>query len=92
VLRPAVDAGLALLAVKNLGKDPSGSEYLASSTNLSTLLSFANAFKDDSDATGEALRCVANALLLVEEARTTFISKSVNGGDICLAMLEVFIT
>ncbi|KAF8803720.1 hypothetical protein BYT27DRAFT_7195060 [Phlegmacium glaucopus] len=82
------DAGLALLAVKTLGKDPSGSEYLASSTNLSTLLGFADAFKDDPDASSETLRCVANAMLLIEEARTTFISKSVNGGDKCLAMLE----
>ena len=90
MFQPAVDAGLALLAVKTLGKDFSGSEYLASSTNLLTLLGFATAFKDDPDASGEALRCVANALLLIEEARSTFISKSVNGGDTCLTMLEVF--
>ena len=90
IFQLAVDAGLALLAVKTLGKDSSGSEYLASSTNLSTLLGFAAAFKDDLDASSEALRCVANALLLIEEARSTFIGKSVNGGDICLTMLEVF--
>ena len=90
MFQPAVDAGLALLAVKTLGKEFSGSEYLASSTNLLTLLGFATAFKDDPDASSEALRCVANALLLIEEARSTFIGKSVNGGDTCLAMLEVF--
>ena len=80
-----------MLAMKTLGKDPSGSDYLASAANLSTLLGFENTFKDNPDAISEALRCVANALLLIEEARTTFISKSVNGGDICLTMLEVFI-
>ena len=31
-----------------------------------------------------------NAMLLIEEARSTFISKSINGGDTCLTMLEVF--
>lgn len=87
-----LDAGLALLAVKSLGKHRSGSECLASSTNLSTLLGFVNTFKDDPNASSEALRCIANALLLIEEARTTFLNKSVNGGDICLVMLEVFIT
>lgn len=76
--------------MKTLGKDFSGSEYLASSTNLLRLLGYATAFKDDSDASSEALRCIANALLLIEEARNTFISKTVNGGDTCLTMLEVF--
>ena len=86
----SVDAGLALLAVKILGKEISGSEYLASSSNLSTLLGFATGFKDDPDASSEALRCIANALLLIEEARSTFIGKGVNGGDTCIIMLEVF--
>ncbi|KAF9535078.1 guanine nucleotide exchange factor [Crepidotus variabilis] len=82
------DAALALLAVKTLGKDPSGSAFLASSTNLSTLLGFATTMKDDQDASCEALRCIANALLLVEGARSTFITKEVNGGDTCITMLE----
>ncbi|KDR83523.1 hypothetical protein GALMADRAFT_85759 [Galerina marginata CBS 339.88] len=82
------DATLALLSVKTLGKDPAGSGYLASTANLSTLLGFATTFKDDPDAASEALRCIANALLLIEQARSTFISKEVNGGDACVLMLE----
>ncbi|CAA7259506.1 unnamed protein product [Cyclocybe aegerita] len=82
------DAAQALLAVKTLGKDPSGSAYIASSANLSTLLSFAATFKDDPDASSEALRCIANALLLIENARSTFIEKEVNGAELCLTMLE----
>ncbi|KAF9057765.1 guanine nucleotide exchange factor [Panaeolus papilionaceus] len=82
------DAGLALLAVKTLGKDPAGSTVLASSNNLSILLSFANTFKDDHNALSESLRCIANAMLLIEAARTTFIEDEVNGGNACLNMLE----
>lgn len=41
------------------------------------------------EASSEALRCIANALLLVERARTTFIEKEVDGGDACVTLLEV---
>lgn len=55
------------------------------------LLGFATTFKDkeDAEATSEALRSIANALLLIDEARSTFISKDVNGGETCILMLEV---
>jgi len=89
---PFADAAQALLAVKTLGKDPAGSKYLAKAPNLLTLLGFATTFKDDPDASSEALRSIANALLLIEEARSTFISKEVNGGDTCILMLEVFLS
>ncbi|KJA30086.1 hypothetical protein HYPSUDRAFT_258523 [Hypholoma sublateritium FD-334 SS-4] len=84
------DAAHALLSVKTLGKDPAGSRYLSSSANLSALLGFALTFKekDEPEATSEALRSIANAMLLVEEARSTFISKDVNGGETCILMLE----
>lgn len=82
------DAAQALLAVKNLGKNLSSSEYLSSPGNLSTLLALFTAFKDDSDASSEALRCIANALLLVEDARSTFIQEGVDGGTICVSLLE----
>lgn len=82
------DAAQALLAVKTLGKEPSGSDFLSSPANLSTLLSLAATFKDDLEASSEALRCIANALLLIEWARSTFIEKAVSGGQICLGMLE----
>lgn len=75
--------------MKTLGKDPSGSSFLSTSTNLSALLSLSAKFKDNHDASCEALRCIANALLLIEDARSTFISKNVDGGDACVMMLEV---
>jgi len=75
--------------VKTLGKDPAGSKYLAEGPNLLTLLGFATKFKDDVEASSEALRSIANALLLIEEARSTFISKDINGGDACILMLDV---
>lgn len=83
------DAAQGLLAVKNLGKNTSSSEYLSSPGNLSTLLALFSTFKDDLDASSEALRCIANALLLVENARSTFIQSEVDGGTSCISLLEV---
>ncbi|KAF8914117.1 guanine nucleotide exchange factor [Gymnopilus junonius] len=82
------DVTLALSSVKTLGKDPAGSEYLSLPANLSILLGFTTTFKDDPEASSEALRCIANALLLIEQARSTFISKEINGGDTCILLLE----
>ncbi|KAJ7499505.1 guanine nucleotide exchange factor [Mycena latifolia] len=82
------DAALALLAVKTLGKNPTGSEVLGTAPNLSILLGLVASLKDDPEATGEALRCIANALLLIERARSVFISKEVNGGETCLSLLH----
>jgi hypothetical protein len=75
--------------MKTLGKDPAGSKCLAEAPNLLTLLGFAATFKDDLEASSEALRSIANALLLIEEARSTFISQDIRGGDTCILMLEV---
>ncbi|KAI0829238.1 guanine nucleotide exchange factor [Trametes gibbosa] len=82
------DAAPALQAVKSLGKNPAGSEVIASPPNLSALLSFARIYKDDIEASNEAIRCVANAMLLVDQARTAFIQKQVGGGDFALELLE----
>ncbi|KAF5363705.1 hypothetical protein D9756_000565 [Leucocoprinus leucothites] len=84
----AKDAAKALLAVKSLGRDPSGSEFLALPNNLSVLLSLSASYKDDPDASLEALRCIANALLLIESSRETFLKLPVNGGDFCMNALE----
>jgi Guanine nucleotide exchange factor synembryn len=81
------DTALALVALKTLGKQPSGSEVIALPTNLSILLS---TLTDDPDILSAALRCVANALLLVEEARTTWVAKDVDGGPFCIDLLQVF--
>ncbi|KAJ6583170.1 guanine nucleotide exchange factor [Mycena sp. CBHHK59/15] len=82
------DAAHALLAVKTLGKNPTGSEVLGTAPNLSILLSLVSTYKDDTEASGEALRCIANALLLIERARSVFISKDVGGGEACIALLQ----
>ncbi|EMD31814.1 hypothetical protein CERSUDRAFT_162619 [Gelatoporia subvermispora B] len=80
----------ALQAVKSLGKTPAGSEVIATSANLSSLLDLSSAFKekDTMDASNEALRCIANALLLVGDARQTFVQKEVGGADFAVDLLE----
>jgi hypothetical protein len=41
------------------------------------------------DASNEALKCVANTLLLSEVARTRLLSEEVDGGNICVDILQV---
>jgi hypothetical protein len=82
------DAAKALLAVKTLGKMPIGSEVVATSANLSTLLALSTSLKNDPQAINEALRCVANALLLIETARMTWVGEQVGGGEACIDFLE----
>lgn len=84
------DVHLALSAIKALGRQPSGSTVIASDSNLSTLLTVSKNFKESNlEAALEALRCIANALLLIESARATLISDSVNGGEYAVFLLEV---
>ncbi|KAJ7050873.1 guanine nucleotide exchange factor [Mycena amicta] len=82
------DAALALLALKTLGKNPTGSESLGTAATLSSLLKLVATLKDDTEAAGEALRCIANALLLFERARSVFVSKDVDGGEPCIELLQ----
>ncbi|KAG2013446.1 hypothetical protein CC2G_010359 [Coprinopsis cinerea AmutBmut pab1-1] len=82
------DAAKALLAVKTLGRDPSGSEVIAQVQNMTALLDFQSSLKDYPDAANEAIRCIANALLLVESARARFLSTDVNGPDVCVPLLD----
>ncbi|KAJ7846116.1 hypothetical protein B0H13DRAFT_1646920, partial [Mycena leptocephala] len=37
---------------------------------------------------GEALRCIANAPLLIERSRAVLLSEEVNGGETCVALLQ----
>lgn len=78
--------------MKSLGKNPAGSEAIATAANLSALLTISDHLKDDIDASNEALRCIANALLLVEKARRTFVRKDVGGGSTMIEFLEVGIS
>ncbi|KAF9263754.1 hypothetical protein L218DRAFT_901416 [Marasmius fiardii PR-910] len=84
------DANQAILAVKMLGRNPQGSNYLATETGLSDLLIIASSLleKDNLGAGCEALRCIANAMLLFEGGRSTFLTEEVNGGEICMQMLN----
>lgn len=84
------DAAKAFRAIKSLGRDPSGSEFLALPENFLSLLSLSTSYEGDRDASLEALRCIANALLLVESSRETFLKSPVNGGDFCLNALEAW--
>ncbi|KAI0786524.1 guanine nucleotide exchange factor [Abortiporus biennis] len=84
----AKDVSQALLAVKTMGKNIGGSEVIATPDNLSTLLALSTTFKDDLDASNEALRCIANAMLLVDSARAAFVRKSVNGGKAAVELLD----
>ncbi|KAL0566483.1 hypothetical protein V5O48_015531 [Marasmius crinis-equi] len=81
------DVSQALLAVKTLGKSPPGSEYLSTPAGLSMILAIATNLKDDREAFCEALRCIANTMLLHDEARYKLVSKEVGGGDICVGWL-----
>ncbi|KAI9448470.1 guanine nucleotide exchange factor [Lactarius indigo] len=83
------DAHLALSAIKALGRHPSGSSVLASASNLSILLAVSKNFSGSNlDASLEALRCIANTLLLIESARNTLTSDSVNGGEYAVLLME----
>ncbi|KAJ4490042.1 guanine nucleotide exchange factor [Lentinula aciculospora] len=82
------DAAQALLAVKTLGKVTSGSQPLSEAGGLSTLLSLTTSLKDDPEASTQALRCIANTLLLFDHARATFISTEVGGGETSISMLD----
>lgn len=71
---------------------PAGSEAIGTAANLSTLLALSTAFKNDQEATSEALRCVANALLLVDSTRDTWVDKQVGGGEACIGLLDVIVS
>lgn len=62
---------------------------MGTAPNLTILLGLVATYKDDPEASGEALRCIANAMLLIERARSVFISKEVNGGEACISLLQV---
>lgn len=82
------DVAPALGAVKALGKHPAGSQVVATRQNLTSLLEIFKAFKDDADASNEALKCACNALLLIEPARKLFIQKDVGGSEFTFDLLE----
>jgi hypothetical protein len=83
------DALSALSAVKGLGKIPHGAQVLASVPNLKCLMTLAIKLETAPDASNEALKCVANTLLLSEPARTRLLSQEIDGGNVCADLLQV---
>lgn len=75
--------------MKGLGKTPATSRIVAHPVHLSTLLEYITS--KDVEASNEALRCVANALLLVEDSRGALLSVEVNGGSVIVELLEVWL-
>lgn len=57
--------------------------------NLRCLLGIATVPQVENSKENSALRCIANTCLLIESARTTFISPDVNGANVCLDLLQV---
>ena len=84
-----VDALPALSAVKSLGRTPYGAQVLASALNLKCLMTLTTKLATTPEASNEALKCVANTLLLSEVARTRLLSEDVDGGNISIDLLEV---
>lgn len=82
------DALSALSAVKGLGRIPHGAQVLASVPNLKCLMTLAIKLETAPDASNEALKCIANTLLLSEPARTTLLSQDIDGGNICIELLQ----
>ncbi|KAL4075593.1 guanine nucleotide exchange factor [Scleroderma citrinum] len=78
----------ALPKLKDLGKTPEVAAILSSPTNLRCLLSIATIPEVENSKENNALRCIANTCLLVESTRATFISSDVNGGNVCLDLLQ----
>lgn len=60
---------------------------LSSSSNLRCLLKLSS--KIDNSLQNDALRCIANTVLLNESARVTFVGSEVDGGHVCIDLLQV---
>ncbi|EGO01490.1 hypothetical protein SERLA73DRAFT_166046 [Serpula lacrymans var. lacrymans S7.3] len=84
----ADDAAPALLAVKMMGRTPAGSRVISLPQNLSALLAIATTLRSNPNSSNEALKCIANTLLLSESSRVTWISKDIGGGEASVEMLE----
>lgn len=78
---------LALSALKTLGRHPTSSKIIVQTENLQLLLGIGTDSRDQqADSAQEALRCIANALLLIESSRDSLLS--LQGGEACVRLLE----
>ncbi|KAF9224435.1 hypothetical protein BS17DRAFT_779783 [Gyrodon lividus] len=80
------DASLALSTVKRLGGTPEVACVLGTVSNLRCLLNLST--KVESSPQNDALRCIANTVLLNESARVTFVGNEVDGGNACIDLLQ----
>ncbi|EJU05980.1 hypothetical protein DACRYDRAFT_85841 [Dacryopinax primogenitus] len=76
----------ALLAAKVLARVPEGAQVFGQTKNLRAFLKVVKSVSLPTDAQSEAMRCVANALLLVPSARQEWIN--IGGADACIDILE----
>ncbi|KAF8550258.1 hypothetical protein OG21DRAFT_1514209 [Imleria badia] len=80
------DVSQAFSTLKSLGGTPEVASILASSSNLRCLLRLST--KIDDFTQNDALRCIANTMLLNESARVTFVGSEVDGGNVCIDLLR----
>ncbi|KIK95447.1 hypothetical protein PAXRUDRAFT_827008 [Paxillus rubicundulus Ve08.2h10] len=80
------DAPLALSTVKSLGSTPEVAGVLGTESNLRCLLNLSTTI--ESSQRNDALRCIANTVLLNESARITFVGQDVGGGNVCVDLLQ----
>ncbi|KZO93777.1 hypothetical protein CALVIDRAFT_539689 [Calocera viscosa TUFC12733] len=76
----------ALLAAKVLARVPEGAQVFSQTKNLRAFLKVIKSISLPADAQAEAMRCVANALLLVPSAREEWIA--IGGADACIDIIE----
>ncbi|KIJ23912.1 hypothetical protein M422DRAFT_786028, partial [Sphaerobolus stellatus SS14] len=77
----------ALLALKVIGRNVTCSHVIVKRQNFEILWGLATAtHEQDAEATLEAMRCIANALLLIDTSRDTLLE--LRGGERCVEMLE----
>ncbi|KAJ1308320.1 hypothetical protein OPQ81_004031 [Rhizoctonia solani] len=76
------DVALALGAIKSLGRIDSGSRVVASKENLTHFLDVAKDLSaSNAEASKQAMRCIANAILLVPAGRDTLVD--LDGDEFC---------
>ncbi|EUC56225.1 guanine nucleotide exchange factor synembryn protein [Rhizoctonia solani AG-3 Rhs1AP] len=76
------DVALALGAIKSLGRIESGSRVAASKENLKHILDVAKDLSaSNAEASKQAMRCIANAILLVPAGRDTLVD--LDGDEFC---------
>ncbi|KIJ32304.1 hypothetical protein M422DRAFT_35851 [Sphaerobolus stellatus SS14] len=77
----------ALLALKVIGRNITCSRVIVKRQNFEILWGLATATREqDAEAALEAMRCIANALLLIDTSRDTLLE--LRGGEGCVEMLE----